>query len=79
MKINDNEKLKYFIDKYKINNIFSKDMTNFMELHIFNKGELICNLNEEMDYLYFFVYGKAKVFISLSNGRSLLLGFYKPF
>lgn len=79
MKIYDEDKLNSFIDKYCINEIFSKDMKRYMELHVFTKGEHICSLNERLDYLYFFVHGKAKVFISLSNGKSLLLNFYKPF
>lgn len=79
MKIYDEDKLNFFINKYHIQGIFSEDMKEYMELHVFTKGDNICSLNEKLDYLYFFVHGKAKVFISLSNGKSLLLNFYKPF
>jgi hypothetical protein len=33
------------------------------------KNEFICRENEEIDYLYFFVEGKAKAFNTLSNGK----------
>ncbi|MFL0266604.1 cyclic nucleotide-binding domain-containing protein [Candidatus Clostridium radicumherbarum] len=73
------KKLNYYVSKYNINDIFSTDMKPYMELFFFNKNEYICKANEKLDYLLFFVKGKAKVYGSLSNGKSLLLCFYKPF
>lgn len=78
-KIKDTEKLNYYISKYSINEIFSIDMEPYMELVLFNKNEHICKAGEKMDYLFFFVEGKAKVYTLLSNGKSLLLCFNKPF
>jgi CRP/FNR family transcriptional regulator, putaive post-exponential-phase nitrogen-starvation regulator len=54
-------------------------MEPYMELILFNKNEHICKASEKMNYLFFFVEGKAKVYTLLSNGKSLLLCFNKPF
>ena len=50
-------------------------MQPYMEL-IFLKRMSLFVENEEIDYLYFFVEGKAKAFNTLSNGKSVLLCFY---
>lgn len=78
-KIVSNKKLNYYIMKYNIDDIFSTDMKPYMELFLFDKNEYICKADEKLNYLFFFVKGKAKVYASLSNGKSLLLCFYKPF
>ncbi|MDF2519431.1 MAG: cyclic nucleotide-binding domain protein [Clostridia bacterium] len=78
-KIADRQKLDYFISKYNIDEIFSMDMKRYMELFVFAKNEFICKADESLNYLYFFVEGKAKVYSTLSNGKSLLLYFYKSF
>ena len=50
-----------------------------MELLLFKKNEFICRENEKLNYLFFFVDGKAKTYSTLSNGKSLLLCFYQGF
>ncbi|WP_027625983.1 cyclic nucleotide-binding domain-containing protein [Clostridium lundense] len=77
-KVNDNMKLKHYIDKYNINSFFLKDLTPYMELLSFNKNEYICKCNDTLKYFYFLVHGKIKVYLLLKNGKSLLLRFYKP-
>ncbi|HCQ91446.1 MAG TPA: hypothetical protein DIU45_19230, partial [Clostridium sp.] len=76
--INNEENLKYYIKKYGINNIFQSNTLDYMKLYSFNKNEHICKANEKMNYFYFLVEGKAKVYILLANGKSLLLRFYNP-
>ena len=79
IKVN-NEKLKEkYINKYDLNNIFSNDMKEYMELILFEKNQYICRENEKIEYIFFFVKGKAKVYTVLQNGKSLLLSFYYPF
>lgn len=78
IKINDKNKLNYYIKKYKIDEIFSSNMSSYMELHYFKKNEHICSSGEELKYLYFFLDGKAKVYIAAPNGKSLLIRFYAP-
>jgi CRP-like cAMP-binding protein len=75
----DHEKLDYYISRYHIDDIFELEMKQYMELFLFNKNEYICKTDEKLEYLFFFVEGKAKVYSTLSNGKSLLLCFYKPF
>ncbi|WP_017414810.1 cyclic nucleotide-binding domain-containing protein [Clostridium tunisiense] len=77
-KINNKNKLNFYIEKYNINNMFSVDMTSYMDLYLFNKDEHIYKAGCKMDYFYFFVEGKSKVYILLANGKSLLLMFCNP-
>lgn len=42
----------------------------------FEKGQYLCRESFPMEYLLFMVNGKAKAFINVSNGKSLLLAFY---
>ena len=78
-RILEEKRLEFYILKYRIDEIFALDMKPYMKLFKYNKNEFICKADEKLEYLLFFVEGKAKVYSSLSNGRSLLLCFYKPF
>jgi len=78
-KIDDFRLMEMYVSKYNINEIFTYDMKQFMELMIFKKNEHICRDGEVIEYLFFFVKGKAKVYTTLSNGKSLLLCFYEKF
>lgn len=78
LRINDESKLEYYIDKYNIEDIFDKNMKKYMELILFNKNDHICRSTEKIEYFYFLVEGKVKVYTLLKNGKSLLLQFYKP-
>lgn len=78
IKLENKNKLNYFIKKFQINNFFSKDISHHMELHFFKKGSHICQKGDKLDYFYFFVKGRAKVYISTPNGKSLLIRFYSP-
>ncbi len=79
IKINNQVKMIEYIKRYKVNDIFSTDMTPWMELLLFRKSEFMVKEGEEIPYLLFLTEGKAKVFTSLSNGKSLLLCFYQSF
>ena len=77
-RINNDYKLQSYIKHYKINDIFSTDVSMHMKLFHFMQGEYIYQEGDELNYFYFFVEGKAKVFSTLANGKSLLLSFYEP-
>lgn len=79
IKVNDAKKLKEYIEKYQMEELFTKDSIEFMELLHFKKNEFICKDGEELNYIFFFVEGKAKVYTTLQNGKSLLLCFYYSF
>lgn len=67
-----------YIKKYEINSYFSNDLSAYMKLIHFKRNDYICKADEPITALYFFIHGKAKVYTPLSNGKSLLLCFYKP-
>lgn len=79
VRVDDFKRMYHYIVKHRINEIFSEDMKPFMELFLFKRGEHICKETEEIEYIFFFVEGKAKVYTTLSNGKSLLLSFYEDF
>lgn len=64
LKLHHDDSLRYYIENYKINNIFDVNLNSHMELHCFNKNELIILKNTTPDYLYFLVEGTA---IKLEN------------
>lgn len=70
--------LSYYIDKYDINSLFDTDMTPYMSLQHYKKGEEIITVGDIMEYFYFIVDGKVKIFLRMENGRSLLLRFSRP-
>lgn len=77
--IHNIDELNYYVHKFKVADIFEKDMRGFMELHSFQRGEQIYRTSEKAGYLYFLVKGKFKVFTVPKNGKALLLRFYEPF
>ena len=42
----------------------------------FDQGEFLSHAGEPMDCIYFVISGKAKVFLSLSSGKQLLLAYF---
>jgi CRP-like cAMP-binding protein len=78
-KVSNSKELDQYIQKYNMNEIFSKDMKPFMDLLNYKKNEHMMKDSEEINYLLFLVEGKAKVYVTLSNGKSLLLCFYQGF
>jgi len=59
--------LKYGLEK--------SDYTNALRLS-FARGEYLSREGEALNYIYFVVSGKAKVLLSLSNGKQLLLAYF---
>ena len=78
LKLNDKSKLKYFIRKYNINNLFTTNIEEYMDLYFFKKGSHICEKGDILDKFYFFLDGRAKVYMYTPNGKSLLIRFYSP-
>ena len=70
----------FIIEKYynelNMQEIFINDVTKHMKLLKFDKYEYLSREEEDLEYLLFFIQGKAKVFKTLPNGRSLLFAFY---
>ncbi len=70
--------IQYYINKFNINDYFETDISSHMTLHQYKKGEEILTYGNPMEYFYFIVKGKVKIFLRLENGKSLLLRFANP-
>lgn len=77
-KLNNQKLINYYYNEYNLYQIFSDDVKSHMELFSYNRHEHICTDSKNINYLLFFVKGRAKVYNTLSNGKSLLLCFYSP-
>jgi len=75
---NQEKQLKHYIEKYNLEIIDDLGIKNQLELVVFDKDEYIYQMSEPVDYFYFFVEGKAKVYTMMENGKRLLLRFYRP-
>ncbi len=78
-KIEDSFIIENYYNELNMQKIFMNNMKNDMRLLKFDKHEYLSREDEDLEYLLFFIQGKAKVFKTLPNGRNLLLAFYKPF
>jgi len=77
--INDNQLRDRYYEERGIQKYFTDDMMSSLTLIRFNKSELICNEGDNLENIYFIVDGKAKVFKTEENGKSLLLCLYRDF
>ena len=78
-KIDDTRLRDFYYKKYNMDQLFDESLVNELEVMKFNRLEYLCREEEPMNYLMFFVEGKAKVFRTLANGKNLLISFYAPF
>lgn len=76
--IEDKQLLHYYIKKHQINGLFDNDMTKYMTLVQYERGEDILVAGDDMPYFFLIVDGKAKIFRRLENGKSILLRFTRP-
>lgn len=79
VKVDDKDLLNQFVIKYQMNEIFTNNMIEHMELFHYKKFDYLVKEDDVIHRLLFLVKGKAKVFTNLSNGKSLLLCFYQNF
>ncbi|MDM5193664.1 Crp/Fnr family transcriptional regulator [Bacillus hominis] len=67
-----------YLKAYNMLEIFSGISTDYFQVNHFEKGKLICNIDDEMDRLYFVVKGKVKVYTITPEGKKLILRFINP-
>jgi len=73
----DRRVLSYYT-QYQLDRFVRADQIDKFTIRPFAKGENICELEQPIEYLHFFVEGRAKVFLPMENARQLLLCFYEP-
>lgn len=78
LEIKDKSIIQSYINMYHINDYFTKDLTQYMTLWQYEKNEKILISGDPMNYFYFVVDGKAKIFNLLENGKEVLLRFTRP-
>lgn len=76
--IRDQKLLHYYLEKYQVNEKFSKDLSQYFKLYRIERGENVYEVNEHLDNFYFLVSGTLKVYYVLENGKTILLRFIKP-
>ncbi|MGF7058455.1 cyclic nucleotide-binding domain-containing protein [Brassicibacter mesophilus] len=76
--INNTDLLNHYINKFSLDKIFEQDMSEHMKLFLCEKGDFVCQINDNLEWFYFIVKGKLKVYTLLENGKSFLLRFYTP-
>lgn len=76
--INDEGMIRDYINKFNLDILDELDLKNSLDLIAFEAGEYLYKMADPVDYFYYFVSGKAKVFTTVENGRRLLLRFYEP-
>jgi len=53
-------------------------LIEYFKIHRYDKGVAICEVGQPIEWLWFLVEGRAKVFMPMENARQLLLCFYHP-
>lgn len=72
----DKEEINHCLAESNFESFFSFSIMDDIHLFIANKGEYILKEGEKSDgFLYYMVSGRAKLFCSLSNGKTSLLDF----
>jgi CRP-like cAMP-binding protein len=66
-------KLDDYINHWKIYECFDTDMSQYMTLKHFEKGDSIIRAGDAMHHFYFVVEGQVKIYKNVENGKSLLL------
>lgn len=69
-------KKRKYIDKYKIQDLFSIPIKSYLEVHSYKRGEYICRELDTLSNLYFLVEGRAKMYQTHRNGKISLVHFY---
>ena len=68
----------YYIEKYTIQSLFSFDVSPFVQVFQFEKGDFIIREGSAPEYLFYMVEGKAKLYVSHKNGKVSLINFLTP-
>ncbi len=66
------------MDNYTIQSLFSFDISPYVEVFEFEKGDFIIQEGNKPEYLFYMVEGKAKLYVTHKNGKISLINFLTP-
>lgn len=78
MKISDPNIRRQYIERYPIRDLFSAPVDDLLEVHVFKKGEYICEELVAPQRLYFIVKGRVKLYMIHQDGNVSLAQYYDP-
>ena len=73
-----NRQIEAYYTHYRLNRFVGTNQLEHFNIYRFKKGERICELEQPIEQLFFFVEGQVKVVLPVENGRQLLLCYYEP-
>ncbi len=73
------ESLVAYVKRYALAELLSPDLLGLLVPMRRAAGEYLIRKGEKVEWLFFFVDGRAKVYSHMENGASLLVSFYRPF
>ena len=72
------QRISAYYARHQLEHFVPADQIDRFSLHHFARGQRICDSEQPIDGLYFFVEGRARVLMPMENARQLLLCFYDP-
>ncbi|MGL4797690.1 MAG: cyclic nucleotide-binding domain-containing protein [Paraclostridium sp.] len=79
LKLHHESTLNFLIDKFNLDSLFNIELKQYLELHCFNKDELIYTSGENLEYLYLLVDGSAQSFNEANINYRNLYTLYSSF
>jgi CRP-like cAMP-binding protein len=67
-----------YMKQYELDRIFGPEVLRYISLLQLDNGEMLCSSGETLQFMYFLVQGKLKIYSVLDNGKSVLLRFNRP-
>lgn len=77
MKITDQSIRREYIERYPVQELFSEPIEELLEVHVFKKGEYICEELMAPERLYFLVEGRVKLYVIHQDGNISLAQYYE--
>lgn len=78
MRIDDKKLRNQYLGKYPVQNLFSTSVEELLEVHIFKRGEYVCEELMAPQRLYFLVEGRVKLYMIHQDGNVSLAQYYEP-
>ncbi|MBB6479236.1 Crp/Fnr family transcriptional regulator [Spirochaeta isovalerica] len=76
--MNEQVNISFYLNRYGLNSLLPAEVVEDLKVFRYKAGEHVVRSDEYLEYLYFFVEGKGKVYSLQENGKSLLVRFYTP-